>query len=303
MKRFLSAASVLILMIMSMLPVTAFADDFVTGANGNSAQGFDGDISSCGVYDNKGILDIDQLVELNELIQEASEDLNLYIMIYLSDTARSEWDTKDFSDCLYEDYFGPDTDGVFYYMDLSEQSSAYDYISTSGIGNLYYGSKTDDMLEVIFKYLPASGEPIYANDIAKGIRVIVDQFRDKAENVSEYDYYYDKYHDTYTYMKDGELVISKSKPKAVYLLAFLAVGLPVAIITYLIVYFAVKSHYKFKPSFNPSRYISQERTKFTEKSDRFIRVYTTKTKIESSSGGGGGGSHSSGSHGGGGGHR
>ena len=113
MKRFFvsAAAALYVLLLMTTVPVTVFAE--------NTAKGFDGDVSSCGVYDHKGILNLDQQIELNQLVQEKSEELGLYIMIYLSDTARSEWETKDFADCTYEDYFNPDTDGVFYYMDLS----------------------------------------------------------------------------------------------------------------------------------------------------------------------------------------
>lgn len=299
MKRFFvsAAAALYVLLLMTAVPVTVFAE--------NTAKGFDGDVSSCGVYDHKGILNLDQQIELNQLVHEKSEELGLYIMIYLSDTARSEWDTKDFSDCTYEDYFGPDTDGVFYYMDLSEQPSAYDYISTSGIGNLYYDGNTDDMLDVIFDYLPASGEPIYGEDIEEGIKVILQQFEKYAEKPGFFDYYHDSDKGTYTYYRDGQVYVGTKKPVSIILRNFLIAGIPVGIIVFLIVYFSVKSHYKFKPSFNSAKYIAGEKTQFIEKNDVFLRTHTTKTKIESSSsgGGGGGGSHSSGSHGGGGGHR
>jgi hypothetical protein len=48
---------------------------------------------------------------------------------------------------------------------------------------------------------------------------------------------------------------------------------------------------------NPSAYVARDKTNFREKSDTFIRTYTTKTKIESSSHGGShGGGHHSGGH-------
>ena len=69
-------------------------------------------------------------------------------------------------------------------------------------------------------------------------------------------------------------------------------------IVMLIVYFTTKSKYKFKDKTNPGIYVAKGETTFSEKSDTFIRTYTTKTKIESSSGGGGhrsgGGGHSGG---------
>ena len=79
----------------------------------------------------------------------------------------------------------------------------------------------------------------------------------------------------------------------------------------LVVYFSIKSQYKFKTTPSPTTYVCHNKVKMDVQTDTFLREYTTKTKIETSSGGGGGRSgggsshHSSGgsSHGGGGRHR
>lgn len=303
MKKFirLITAAVSCMIIASCSMMCAFA------ASGNSAEGFDGDTSACGVYDDKGLFSDTKLEELNELVRETADELDIYIAIYLSDTARSESATTIFSDEAYEELFGADSDGVFYYMDLSEQYSAYDYISTSGKGMLLYDNHIDAMLESIFRYLPASGEPIESYQIESGIKQICSIFREYGkDDPGFFDYEYDSYTQKYIYFRDGETVITSSKPAAAWLRG-LIFGVPVGLIVGLMVYFITKSRYKFKESCNPHVYVAHDETKFTQREDRFIRTYTTKTKIESSSSsshGGGGRSHGgSGSHGGGGRHR
>lgn len=275
-------------------------------AANNSAKGFDGDTTYCGVIDGKGIFydDPEALEELNEAVRETSEELDLYILIYLSGEMRGESSTRYFADEIYGDAFGPYTDGVCYYMDLSEQYSAYDFIFTSGKAMLLYDDSIDSMLDSIFDHLPASGEEIIASEIYDGIKHICYILESYGEDdPGMFDYGYVESLGEYVYFKDGETVISSGKPPALRFKA-LGIALICGIIIAVICYFIVKSHYKFKKSCNPNVYVSREETRFTRRDDHFIRQYTTRTKIESSSsggrsGGGGGGSRG----GGGGGHR
>lgn len=64
----------------------------------NSAAGFDGDTSNCGVYDHKGLFDPDELETLDQKVREVSDELDMYIAIYLSDDAMSEYQTEVFAD-------------------------------------------------------------------------------------------------------------------------------------------------------------------------------------------------------------
>ncbi|MBE6861748.1 MAG: hypothetical protein E7497_02460 [Ruminococcus sp.] len=301
MKRFAKITCALIscIIMLSMCGITVSAAE-------NYSQGYDKDESYLsGVIDDKDLFedDPDTLEELNELVVETSEELELYICIYLNDTARGESSTEYFADEEYDRMFGEDTDGIFYYMDLSEQYSAYDYISTSGKGMLYFDDHIDDMFDEIFPYLPSSGETIYASEIELAIEQICGVISDYAsKEPGFFDYEYDSYTGHYIYMKNGEVVVTPTAPPAILVkrgLISLAIGAVVAVICY----FIVKHHYKFKPSCNPSVYVSREESRFTHKDDRFIRTYTTKTKIQSSSGGGRSGGRGGGSHGGGGRHR
>lgn len=80
------------------------------------------------------------------------------------------------------------------------------------------------------------------------------------------------------------------------------IGAVIGLIAAVIMFFAVKSHYKFKSRPSSLQYVSFDQVQYGQPSDVFIRQYQVRTKIESSSGGGrsgGGGGSSSGGGGGG----
>lgn len=108
------------------------------------------------------------------------------IIIYLGDSSGwSEEYTKIFADSTYDDIFGTNTDGVFYYMDLSEDNDACDYISTSGIARIYFDNHIDDMFEKIFEYLPDTGEPVTDMQIQRGIQQILSVFNEYYNDTEE----------------------------------------------------------------------------------------------------------------------
>lgn len=295
-------SAVLCFAVVFSLPVSVSAE--------NMAEGFDGANTACSVLDAKGVFadDPQTLEELNRLVMKISDELDLYIAVFLSGTARNEEDTRIFADEVYEDLFGADTDGVLYYMDLSEQYSAYDYISTSGKAMLYYDGETDSMLDEIFRHLPASGEAITADRTEEGIRSIMQTFADYASDseLGFMNYKRDESKGTYIYYRNGETVVNKSMPAIVWVKRLVFPGLPVGLVTALLIFFIVRHRYKFKGGCSAAAYVAHGETDFIRSEDRFIRTHTTKHKIESNSGGsrgGGGRSGGSGSHGGGGGHR
>lgn len=267
----------------------------------------------CGVYDDYGLYDSSELAELNALVQETAENINMYVAIYLSGTDLSDPATETFADEFSEDLFGENTDNVVYYMDLSGGIPAYDYISTSGMAALVYtderndgsDNRIDKMLESIFNYLPSSGEEIDKYDITNGIQEICRQLEMYAEKGAKSGYYcYDSNDGKYIYQKNGTVLVTSKKPITI-MFKFIVPGIIAGIIISIVLFFIIKSNYRFKTSCDSSVYVAKNATKFTVKCDRFIREYTTKTKIESKSSGGGGshGGGGGGSHGGGGGHR
>ncbi|MDE5770951.1 MAG: hypothetical protein K2I06_04870 [Ruminococcus sp.] len=276
----------------------------------NIAEGFDGNSINSSFLDSTGL--VENPDEITELVQETSETLKMNIYVYVAgdnDRYRSDYDIECFADDFYDEIYGEDTDGVFYYMDLSERSPAYDYISTSGKAVLIYQKNIDRMFDYINKYLPSSQQTVYAEDIQNAVQAflsILKTYSNTQPNPLEY--YHDKSSGKYMFMKNGEFVVSEHKP-IIFNIVVLAICIAVGLMVSLIVFFVTKSSYKFKKSQNSSVYIKNEKTVFHRSTDTFIRTYTTKRKIESSSSGGsshrsGGGGHShSGGHGGGGRHR
>ena len=275
----------------------------------NNYKGWNGIWQDSTLYDDKELFTEEQIRELEEKIQEKSRELEMNILIYVNGTYRSDYDTKEFCDYTYESIFAPDTDGLMYYLDLSNKTPAYDYISTSGKAILFYEGNRNNIFNHMDLYLPSSGSSYESDQIYRAVEEFLNQLSVYANNRST-SYYHDESKGTYIYYKGDKLYVTTKKPLILLLPIWFAsaiIGLVTALITFLI----SKGHYKFKPKTNPSVYLSRDSVNFTQKSDSHIRTYQSRTRISSSSGGGGGshrsggggGHHSSGSHGGGGHHR
>lgn len=297
---------IILITVFTLLPMS-----IMTASAGTYENGWSGDSSKSKVIDNYGFFDDDMLKAMNLLVQQSSEKLEMNICIFIADDAykMTDYETECFADDTYDEMYGEDTDGVFYFMDFTGEKPAYDYISTSGKAVLFYESYTEKIFDAIAPNLPPSGlgdYSGYSDDIASAISQFLTQI-DYYYGNKNLKYYHDESSDKYFYYKNDELVIS-DKPPFVKRLKILLFAVPAGLITALIYFFATKSKYKFKASANPVVYVSHDETNFTQRDDRFIRTYTTKTKIESSSsssgshGSSGGHSHSGG-HGGGGSHR
>lgn len=305
MKRLLSlmASAFICLCMLPMMTVSASA------AKENFAKGFDGNSSQSRIIDNEygngnGVFagEKQYFRNLDDKIKLASEGLQMNILVYVGGVARGNYQTETFADDSYDEMYGPDTDGVFYYLDLSGKRPAYDYISTSGKAVLNYQESIDEIFSRLDLYLPKSGQPIYAEDIYKAIDKFVDLLYEYNDtSTSGLRYYLDSDTGKYFYYRNNQLIITRDgKPPAIWLISAL-IGAGIGGLTTLISYLIAKRGYKFKSKTNPVIYLSSEAVRFTDKSDVFIRSYVTKHRIESSSGGGGGG-RSGGGGGGGGGH-
>ena len=271
---------------------------------------FNGDSSRSMLVDERGIFieHNEDYVELNKMIQEYSEKLDMNILVFTAGTPRNDLNTEIFAQDSYDEIFGEDTDGIFYYLDISGQYSLYDYITVSGESILRYKSHLDSILYALSSYLPASGEEVHEEDICEAIKVFLKQLEKYSDHTPKaFEYYYDEITDKYCYYSGGEFKITKSKPLVLYIKPF-CISLVSSFVIMLIVYFSIKSKYKFKSTTNPSVYISTNSSRFTQRSDMLVKTYTNKTKIQSSSGGsghrsGGGGRSHSGAHAGSGRHR
>ncbi|MBQ8960629.1 MAG: hypothetical protein IJ071_05360 [Ruminococcus sp.] len=301
----LAAAVLLSLMLMPMFSLTA-------GAAENYAQGWSGDAGRSMIEDDYGLFDEATLNDLNKIVRETAEKLEMNIYIFLAGTGyryQSDSQTVIFADDSYDEIFGEDTDGVFYYLDISGKSPACDHISTSGKAVLWYQNDIDTIFSRLDAYLPASGETVYSDDIARAIRAYLGFLESYQDTSSGLRYYHDESSGKYFYYVGSRFYVSKSRPPAISLL-YGAASAVAGLVVSLIVYFVTKSKYKFKSSTDAGVYVSREHTRYFQNEDTFLREHTSRVRIESSGGGGGGyrggggGGHSySGGHGGGSHHR
>lgn len=299
--------SVLILINIVLVVAMAVLLVIQSSAKTDIAKGFDGKSVNSGFFDNTGL--VENPDEMTELVQKTSEELEMNIFIYVAgknDIYRSDYEIECFADDFYDEIYGEDTDGVFYYMDLSGRSPAYDYISTSGKAVLLYQKNIDNIFTRLDNYLPPSGQTVYPENVENAVEEFLGAIKDYSNTKpSSMTYYHDESSGKYMFMKNGEFVVSEHKP-VIYNIFLMGICIVAGLVTSVIVYFVTKYRYRFKKSQNPSIYIKHNKTVFHRKTDTFIRTYTTKHKIETSSGGsrsGGGGHSHSGGHGGGGHHR
>lgn len=279
----------------------------VFAAGGTSAVDENAEYLST-VIDDAGILQDAQLISLNEKIRSASDETGLNLCVVISGFDLTDADTETWTDSFYDSHYGPDTDGIIYYLDLSLSGTAYDYISTSGKAILLYKNEYDSMFTDLDPYLPHSGQIPEPDQIYMAVSEIIDLFvKYGDEKPGFWDYGYDPGTDKYVYYRNGKTIISKKAPAPV-MLTRLIIPFFLGCIAAAIFFFTVRKHYVFKPSHNSRTYVSGNDTHFTQSEDRFVNSYVTHVRIDNStSGGSGGGSHSSGggggSHGGGGHHR
>ena len=192
MKRLLSliASCVICLCLLPLYGLDAHADD-------NQYQGWDGDWRASKLIDNEygesGLFSNDNRNNLNEKIRSYARDLEMNIIVYIGGNYRSDNDTEWFCRDTYTENFGEDTDGVFYYLDLSGKSPAYDYIATSGKAVLLYEKNIDDIFDHLDTYLPSSGQLIQEQDIYDAVNSFLSQLSYYSENKpSSFAYYHDK---------------------------------------------------------------------------------------------------------------
>ena len=311
------AALFTVITLFSMLPLFSLT---ASAAGTNYAQGWNGDTSKCIAEDNYGLFadEPELLDELNDCVKQYSEklEMNIYILIAGSDYRMSDDATEDFCGEKYDEIFGQDTDGVFFFLDLSGKKPAYDYLSTSGKAVVWYQDIIDPLLDPLYEHLPPSSVDNYVDyrrDIAVGLVKLMQCFESCTHrHESDSYYYYGSDTGRYVYFNKGELYVTDSKPPVIYrrsaLIALIA-ALVSGGLTNLISFFSTKSKYKLKEKTDARIYTGNHAPSYANNSDVFIRTYTTKTRIQSNSGGGGGGHrsggghHSGGTHGGGGRHR
>ncbi len=194
-------------------------------------------------------------------IAEAVSNIGFNIGIVITDdigSDKSDYGVMDFADVYYEEYCGQDTPGILL---LINNDNKYDWISTSGKCIDMFYDKEDDILDALYSYL-VDGNYNYA----------CQRF------VQEVKYYSGK-----DYESGGEYHFHFDSSETEGLFTFFIAASFVAFISITIFLSVINANYKMKKNVTAANYKLLNSLSFSEKTDTFIRTYTTKRTVSSSS--------------------
>ena len=259
----------------------------------NYSKGYT-DSSKSAFIDTKDLFTAEEAQKFENRVKEVSEMIKMNVVIYLNSTYYStDWDTIVFTDDSYDARFGEDTDGLFYLMDFSDKSPAYDHMSLSGRACLQFDEVKQYMVDSMGSYLPSSsdvrinGLAYYKDDIANGINYFLDNLVMYCDTNREVSYVHTD-NGKYIFRRGGDLYVTYSKPPFLRF-RILLIGEIAGFIVGLIVYLSTKSTYRFKAKVDPGIYLNGSDVHFYTRTDAFLRSHTSRYNISSGSGGGGGG--------------
>lgn len=239
------------------------------------------------IQDDNYHMSDDEVTAVASKAEAFSQKTGYNIGIVISDDIMG-YSAETYSDDIYDDVFGINTNGV---LILLNNDTYIDHISTSGDAILMYD---DYRIEQIHEYAHSSlVKELFCQSLEEYIDRM-DYYYDSGIPDSNEGYYVDT--DSSTLARESDIMGS-----VVFSMIF-------AVATFLISFFSIKARYKFKSVPSATTYIDNKDTFLRDRSDIFLRQYTTSHRIESSSSGGGGGSSvhrssSGGTHGGGSHHR
>lgn len=225
------------------------------------------------ISDKKEYLSDDEFETAVNIAESFSKKSGYNVGIIITDDINGKKPVV-FSDKAYADTFGKNTDGI---MILINNDTFEDHISTSGSAILMYSDKRID------KVFDTASPYLKNEDFSGAVNIMLDTLDDFYDDgvPSENKGYTEE--DIYKATATGLNILQR-------LLAMTVVFFVVSLITFLI----IKSSYRFKKAESARTYVNQSNTFFREKSDTYIREYTTSHRISSGSSGGGGSSRGSG---------
>ena len=280
---------------------------------------FEDNIANCCIYDVQDVLTDAEEQDLNAKIRATSDQIDMYVavVIYGPETQfYSDYAVECQADNDYDMLFNPvdnvDTDGVLL---LINNSTMYDYLSTSGMGQLYYYNGEND--NRAFSITNGLSSYLKSEQYTQAVEHFLEDLTYYYEKgVPKNSFTYNSSNGLYYYEKNGELVSDTTLPigfgKNTGLIAVISglLGLGSGGISFGV----IGKNYNKKPIPSPTNYVSTKDTVYAVQDDIFLKENTTRHEIvRDTGGGGGGGSHSGGgsshvssgghSHSGGGSHR
>lgn len=265
------------------------------------------DSSKSAFVDQTGIFTEKEVADINARVKQVSEKAKLNIMIIANTQYfATDWDTEVFADDKYDEIFGEDSDGLLYTMDFAGKSNSYDYLSLSGRACLLFSDVMQYMVDSAGDRLPYSSQVIanglmtYKENVADAVNYFLDLVSGYSDGKKEASYVHTT-NGKYIFRSLGKLYVTHSKPPFIRF-RILLIGEVAGAIVGLIMYYAIKSKYKFKAAADPCIYLNRSDVHFYTRTDAFLRSHTSRYNISSGGGSGGGGGGGGGRPHGGGGH-
>ena len=233
--------------------------------------------------------------ELTDLLTETANDIECNVGVVLTDDLGGKSDRK-YADDFLDSTFGLGSSAiVLLYNDDRSNMNYTDRISANGRGTDLYGGKTDAIFD-----------RVYAGSL--GVKKDVYPASDYYESIENFCRYLSSHKGSGAggspYESDFDISFDSADiANIAYVFIMPAI---IGLVVSISVTANVCARYKKKKPLTAAAYINSGRTKYLNKTDIFVREYTTHVRISSSShssGGGhrsGGGGHRSGRSGGGG---
>ena len=220
----------------------------------------------------------EEAVILTDLM-EAVRDKNFSIGILITDDVgedKSDYGIMDFTDIYYEQYCGMDTDGVLL---LINNDNKYDWLTTSGrCIDVFYG-KDDKIFDALYDYLVDGNYNYACQRFVQEVKLCSEESYDDYDND-----FFDDYHISGT--------ISFSSDDFEGLISLVLICGIFAITGIAIFSGIINNSYKMKKNVTAANYKLINSLVFSQKTDTFIRTYTTRRTVSSSSSGSRSGSRS-----------
>ena len=293
----------------------------------NFEQGWSGDVSNCCFVEetpedgSEKIFSDEEVLAFTKAVQKSAEENQLNFIIVAGRNPLDDYQTKDFTDTFYDKVFGEETDGLLYYIDMSGDYSAYDYISTSGRAVLpfeeSYASRREALFAELDNYLPTSeqvrtdGLLSYKENFKEAINKFIefypgyynDFFIDHPNGGQGEPYFQSPNTGRYLYYWNNKFYITTMRPFSQRRMTVFIAEI-IGFIAAIIFISRIKKIYRFIEKTNASIYVQDDKTNFFVNEEKYIGTETKKQYSPRSSSSSGGGGHSGGgSHGGGGHHR
>ena len=221
---------------------------------------------------------------IKQTMQETADEIGANIGVVLTNGV-GPGNEQRYTDNFLNESFGEDSSSIVLML-VKAGTGEQDWISCSQHANDIYGNRVSSIFDEVYRGLDSGSGDNYPLAIEYFCSYLRSNRTPYAGGDYNIDYDYDGYYDDYD---DGNRI---------YFSATHVIALIIAAVIAAVTVNRISACYRKKTPISARAYVENNMTKFTGRSDVFVREFTTSQRISSSSSGGGGGHRSSGGGGG-----